>query len=304
MSTEQHKNKSNIIGAAVLITFGIVMLLSNLGVLSTVNLFSFVRGLAQYWPIVLIAIGLNMITAGRFKWWIIGGTIALGFVLAEVGGTGNSQQQVISYPANELPLELHLDLAVDNLRLGAGSDAANLVRADVDLTANAAVNSDHRVQANRNIVRLGTQNRSFFSLPFGSKQLGSWQVLVNPRAPLDLSVDAGVGNSDLDLTGVNLEHLDFNAGVGNVSLTLPRHSTYRANLDGGVGQLTVIVDPTSPIAIRVDTGIGSVRMPTSFRQEGKTYYSPGYESGLVASEIRINAGIGTIHVRETDTRSF
>lgn len=304
MSTEQNKNKSNIIGAAVLITFGIVMLLSNLGVLSTVNLFSFIRGLAQYWPVVLIAIGLNMITAGRFKWWIIGGTIALGFVLAEVDGGGRTEPQVISYAANDLPLELHLDLVVDNLTLAAGRDQANLVQANIDAVANVHVDANHQVQANRNVVRLGTRSRSLFSLPFGSKQLGDWRVVVNPAAPLDLIVDAGVGNSDLNLTDVNLEYLDFDAGVGNVSLALPRHSTYRASLDGGVGQLTVTVDPTSPVIIRVDTGIGSVRMPASFRQEGKTYYSPGHESGLVASEIRINAGIGTIHVRESSTRSF
>lgn len=304
MSTDQRKNKSNILGAAILITFGIVMLLSNLGLLTRLDLFSFVRGLAQYWPVVLIAIGINMITAGRFKWWIIGGTIALGFVLAEVGSGSRSEPQVIAIPTNNLPLELHLDLAADNLSIAANHNTSYLFEANVDATRNVEVDVRHQVQASRNIVRLGTRSRSLFSLPFGSKQLGDWQVLVNQTLPLDLTVDAGIGNSELDLAGVNLEHLNFDAGVGNVSLTLPRHSTYRASLDGGVGQLTVIVDPTSPIAIRVDTGIGSVRMPTSFRQDGKTYYSPGYEPGLVASEIRIQAGIGTIHVRETDIRSF
>lgn len=300
----QQKPSGNITGALILITIGVVLLLGNLGVLSSIDVFSFVRGLTQYWPVVLIAVGVNMITAGRFKWWILGGTIALGFVLAEVGSNGRAAEHAVTYPANNLPLELRIDLGVDNLNLSPGRGSGDLVHANVEMAPSMNLEADHRVQAGRNIVRLGTQSRSLFSLPFGSKQVGTWQVLVNQVVPLDLIVDAGVGNSELDLVGTNLEHLDFNAGVGNVHIALPRHTTYRAAIDGGVGQLTLVVDPTSPIIIRVDTGIGSVRIPTSFRQEGRVYYSPGYEPGLAASEITIDAGIGAIHVRESDVRSF
>ncbi|RIK28496.1 MAG: cell wall-active antibiotics response protein, partial [Chloroflexi bacterium] len=58
---ETRKNRSSLFGPILLIGLGILLLLSNLGVL-TVNVWQM---LFRFWPVILIAVGLDILFGRR-----------------------------------------------------------------------------------------------------------------------------------------------------------------------------------------------------------------------------------------------
>ena len=96
--------------------------------------------------------------------------------------------------------------------------------------------------------------------------------------------DSGVGNTTVDLSGVDL------AGSS---------TPIRTAVDGGVGNLHVLVPSSADVQITVDDGMGNVDVLGHGSTDG---FYPGSGSapwtgdGQPEFVIRINAGIGNVEV--------
>ena len=156
-----------------------------------------------------------------------------------------------------------------------------------------------------------------------------WDVGISPDIPLKLDVDGGVGPVTLDLSNLNINHLEVDSGVGTMHITMPtQSSSYRAEIDGGVGETRIII-PASNGNHRIDidggigmvevslpesaacqiiasSGLGGVTIPKHFeRVSGKgdfmdrsgVWQTPGFE--LASNRIMINydGGVGQFTVR-------
>jgi hypothetical protein len=82
---------------------------------------------------------------------------------------------------------------------------------------------------------------------------------------LDLTLDAGSGSCDFDLTGLQVSDLFLDVGSGTVDLTLPSGSTFDARIDGGSGRLTIVLHQSVGAWVVLDSGSGSFRLGERFR---------------------------------------
>ncbi len=148
-----------------------------------------------------------------------------------------------------------------------------------------------------------------------------WDLLFNEDVPMDMSIDVGAGLSDLELGSLSLTSLDISAGAGDVELDLSGSSTLSSlSIDAGVGELTVdlsgewqndldasimagvgtfsLLLPRSVcVRVEVDSGIAGVNA-SGFSVNGDIYSNDACGESNVTLQIDIDAGVGTINLRQ------
>lgn len=280
----------------VLIGVGVVWLLANLG---------FLRGLAwtsiwRLWPILLIAVGLDLIF-GRHSPWLgaLVGAAALALVIAVL----YLQPSVLSKPSQEI-VESHFLEAVDgaesawmhiNFSVGASSisaaqDEDTLVEAFLthvgDVQFQVSGEAERRITLEQEDVEFDVQPFDFMDV---SRDL-RWQIFINENLPTDLVVEGGVGHTMLDLSQIELTSLSMEVGVGDVDLVLPTsEETYEAKVKGGVGKVGIQVRPAAQVDLDIEGGVGSIDIDIEEAADVDAYIRGGV--GKLTLELPQNAAV-------------
>jgi hypothetical protein len=128
-------------------------------------------------------------------------------------------------------------------------------------------------------------------------------VRLSPNVPLDLTLDAGSGRCDFDLTSLQVSDLFLDSGSGPIDLALPSGSTFEARIDGGSGSLNITLPESTGAQVVLDSGSGSFHPDERFRLvEGErnrdgVWETDNYRTAEHAISIEIDQGSGSIHIR-------
>lgn len=317
----------------VLISVGVIWLLGNIGLLGAQNLVVLFR----LWPVILIAIGLDLLIGrnSALMGTIIGvGTVVLVIALMLLGPslglvqTADVQSANIAEPLDGAEsADVTLNLAVGDVDIHVLDDSSNLFAADLTYLGEL----DFQTSGDRNrTVYLGTRydGVSVSTWPFESLLPGgnntdlTWDVGLSPRVAMALSINGGVGDSDIDLTGLNLTDLNIDSGVGRIDIALPA-GDYEAEFDGGVGEfeitiaeganiiletnggvgeVTINVPDNAAVRVMGDGGLGGLNLPRNMTQtstvgDNEVWETDGFTSASEQIVIRYNGGIGGLTVR-------
>lgn len=127
-----------------------------------------------------------------------------------------------------------------------------------------------------------------------------WLVILYDDIPMDMNVDLGVGESDLNLSGLDLQSLVVDTGVGEATIDLTGEwpESFDVRIKGGVGETTVYLPENVGLRLEADTGIGSL-VVNGLQKEGDSnvYTNATYGESDVDITIDINGGIGEITVQ-------
>lgn len=301
---EGRTRRGGIVWPLILIGAGIMFLLNNAGVLSWNVWWS----IARLWPILLIAIGLDILIGRRS---LLGSLLVAVVVLGILGAaifaplsqlnTANLRTEQISQgldSANKAVLKINVGTAT--LAIKEGQEAAGLVQGTMMLANGERLTQNFRRNGDTAQFELGSQNAGPDGWPMGwsGPALNSkrWDLQFNPDVPIQLTLDAGVGNAQVDLSRLKISGLDVNSGVGNVDLTLPRSGQFSASMDAGVGRLHVIIPAGMAARIRVDRGLGGLDVKGNFDRSGEDYVTHGFDTATNRVEIQLNGGLGRITI--------
>jgi hypothetical protein len=319
----------------LLIGFGVIWLMANLGMLPGWSWTS----LWRLWPLFLIAIGLDLLIARRSA--IVGAivalaTLALIVVVILAGGLlgySRSSIEVITEDFSEAlgvaeTAEIELDLSVGPTTIYTLDDEDLLFEAEVTHIGEM----EFLVSGSQTrMIRLDEEqvHVEFNWLDLVEQDDLQWIIGITPLIPVSLQVDGGVGEAELDLGDLILEDLSINVGVGDLMLSLPgSEDVYEVRIDGGVGETEVKiargasviltingsvgdvrVDIPSNAEVRVDAsvGVGNVRLPSRFMQvsgadsdfigESGVWETSGYEGADQNITINFDGGVGDFIVR-------
>ncbi|MAS37734.1 MAG: hypothetical protein CL610_27305 [Anaerolineaceae bacterium] len=303
----------------VLITIGVLWLLSNLGVISAANLFVLVR----LWPLLLIIVGLDLLFGrqSRSMGNLIGvGAVVLIVFVVLVGpslGLAGPNLDITQSSFNE-PVEdatdatINLDLSLAATSIYTLTDSNDLFTAEVSHVGEL----DYSVSGNTSkTIRLAQRDTDstdgFMGLDFLAPVFGVqrdelyWRVGLSPDVLLTLNIDGGVGQTDFDLSGLQLESVSINGGVGEINLTLPaaQDTTYEVALNGGVGSVNIDVPEGAAVRMMGNGGIGNITVPAGFTRVGDdddddgVWQTTGYEDSAPHILINYNGGIGALTLR-------
>lgn len=319
----------------VLIAIGIFWLLSNLDLMPEYSLWTLLR----LWPLILIVIGLDIVIGRRSP--LIGALIGVGavafavvFVLSApalgIVPTGDTlKTETFTEPLGETTsAQIDLELSVGKTTINAISDSNNLFDAELthlgEIKFNVSGEKQKTISLSQRALRF-----DFFDFDWFETEELVWDIGLSPEVPLTLNIDGSVGQSILDLSGLQIEEVEINGDVGETILTLPAmKKTYEVNIDGGVGRfeinledgiavnLTVdgdvgdfTIDVPDQAAVRVDAevDIGDLNFPSHFDQisgdedeflrESGVWETPGFASADTKIFIVFNGGIGSLRVK-------
>ncbi|MGA7785634.1 MAG: toast rack family protein, partial [Candidatus Acidiferrales bacterium] len=115
--------------------------------------------------------------------------------------------------------------------------------------------------------------------------------------PMELEIQMGAGQGDLNLQQVDLSRLRIEMGAGeiNVNLTGDRKRNLMADIQGGVGSATIRLPKEVGVQVRAEGGIGSVDTE-GLRKEGGYYVNDAYGKSPITIRMNIEGGVGEIRL--------
>ncbi len=265
---DTHRHYRSIFWPIVLLGVGAVWLLSNLGYIQAIDLGFLVR----LWPILLIIIGLDILF-GRVAPWlsallglvVIGGLIA---VLIFAPSLGLSRPAELTTERLVEPVEgataaiVDLRLSLEPVTVTALSGSQNLIEADLKQYGKAFLTvsgeTQKKVVLGKESVSSGNNWFTFPSISTGWDNDQYWNIGLTDQIPLELSVDASMGSSDLDLSDLTLTDLNVKVSMGSMEIILPENTeSYAVDINGSAGSLDVTLPENTTITIYLDGSAGS-----------------------------------------------
>lgn len=293
-----------LVGPAFSISLGAILLLNTLGMLSWEIWWTLFR----LWPIILIAIGLELVFGRRSK---IGEVVAALLVVGVVVGALylNGVNVQLGQPLESNEISQALD--------GAKTAQITLSPAGAALQVKALTGSEqliegvvHPSQGERFTREASRENdEAHFTLrstgvvyvpDWGeSPDSPAWDLGLTPAIPVDLEVNMGAGQADLNLNGLQLRSLDVNLAVGQTLVRLPAKGQFNGAIKGAIGQITVVVPAGMAVRIHATPLLGERLVPASYLREGDdVFVSPDYEKADNRVELDLGLAIGQLQVQE------
>ncbi|MGD1996682.1 MAG: DUF5668 domain-containing protein [Anaerolineae bacterium] len=290
--------RGGLIGPAILIGLGVVLLLNNLGVVA----WSVWEVILRLWPILLIALGLDILIGRRSLW---GSLLALLLTMALLAGAlwllgpgmeSGPVRQVEHALDGAAQAEVIIAPGAGTLHMEALSESDSLVEGTIHLGAGPDLEREFVVEDDT--ARLILRREGGFVSIGGWGGRRSWDLGLTPEVPLDLEVNIGAGESHLDLTGLTVSRLDVSMGLGQTTVVLPSEGRFRAEIEGAIGEIVIVIPAGLEARVEIDTGLAGRRVPTSYRRQDNVYTSPEYGSTENRVDLKVSQAIGSITIRQ------
>jgi len=251
----------------------------------------------RLWPFAVIAAGLSIIASRTLLWRLV--TIV--FIILTLGA-------VIFVALNEY---------VDPATAARTSEATvsriadDIERAEVTIKAGASMLVvdtapqseivDATLESNvsrlsQKSVRDGSTQRITLAMQGSSgwwigDVRSAWDVQLTRRLPLDINIDTGASNANIDFSQAQLRTLDIDAGASKLVLTLgDRETSASVNLDAGASSIIIRVPKDSGIRVTLDRGLVSTQLGDLQEVDDNTFESSGYADA--DNKIQITGKIG------------
>jgi hypothetical protein len=258
-------NRAALFWGSLILLFGLFLLLESLGIIEDINAFGLV------FAIFLIFRGV---------WGLLG---------RMRGSSGKGEQ-------NSLPLEgaltakLRIEPGIGKLRLGASENPDNLYEGYFG----GGFKLYQKREGDLLYAKLQMPGERIFMI-FPGESL-EWEVGVNKLTPMTIFVENGIGESQIDLSGIEVEKFTLSAGLGASKLTLPiRAGTTQIRVKGGIGLVEIKIPSEVAAKIRVERGLGAFNIDRSrFPRMDGAYISPNYDQADNKVEVKVSTGIGSI----------
>lgn len=299
------RTRGGLIFPLVVIGVGVIVLLANLGVLSTAAL----NRLTDLWPLLLVILGLQLIlnhTMPRQKATVVGLAAAvvivagaLAFAIWAPAGQFGTQHADASQRLGGLTAgTLDVSYGTSSLEIGTAGLGDAMYQVHVDYPAGE---NPPTISVDQQSGTLGiSQNGSIspFRL-FGSNQR-HLKVTLNNRIAWTIRLSGGISNGHLDLRELQLRNIDLSGGVSGVTIQLgPPKGTVRLQVSGGVSNLNVRAPSGSQWNLSASGGVSNLRI------DGKRFgsqnefqkQSPGYGSATDRFDVEVSGGVSNLDFR-------
>ncbi len=195
--------------------------------------------------------------------------------------------------ATRAEVGLHMNAGELKVR---GADQAALLEAAFEYNRDRyRPEVDYRRFGDKGVLQVRHSRRH--GIPFGRVR-NRWDLNLSKAVPLDLDIDLGAGQSNIDLRGLKLQRVEIDMGVGEMTLDLqgPYEQSFGVKIDGGVGSGKITLPSEVGVRVKVDGGIGSINVH-GLTKQGGAYVNEAYGRSAITIEVDIDAGIGSLDLR-------
>ncbi|MDI6816768.1 MAG: hypothetical protein QME41_06215 [Actinomycetota bacterium] len=242
-------------------TIGVVLLYNTLGIVP----YHFWLELIALWPVLIIALGFSIlggVTRNRIiaalPTLIIIATLL--FALFYMDGPLRPRIELTSVNKSRDAIsgvktgEATIDFAVGELDIGSTGMLYDL---------NAREFGDERgpqIDFSRTDDKVEIELKARDDVRFYKwDEQRAWNLMLSKDIDWRLKVDAGVSDSDLDLSELDVSSVEIDGGVGSIRVRIgDRSERVDAKIDTGVSECRIMVPKSSGVRLSLDRGLSAV----------------------------------------------
>ena len=291
------------VGAATLLALGILLLLQTTEVVPWDMWFD----LWRFWPVIVIAYGVNLLAGRRMPWLaalaVIGlltGSIVIATVLTRgydnsPSSTSNVSITTYTEPVGALEsVDVSIEFGAGHLRLTSlPIGSPNLVEAQFrGLGANTSLARSGEIGH----LKISMDSRLLLRHLFSDVD---WQISLGRAPRLSIGLDGGAAGITLDLRELRVTNINVDVGASETDIIMPSQAGHvSADINAGAANLEIIVPPGVAAMVTSSSGLTSVDIDSSrFPRSGRAHVSPDFETAENRVTIHIQAGASRITVR-------
>ncbi len=318
------KRRGSILLGLLLVALGGLLLLTTIDVVG-IGLW---LELVNYWPVLLVLIGIEIILANRvplLRAAIVAATLLVVIVAAyysmpeydpseplhasyvEPFGDVETIHLNTEFIAGSLQLSSDMPVAQPGTGLLAvdfrgrparvardlsnGQLTVRLASSGPDLSYSSEVT--HSYSDGKTVSSTTTSSRT--NIPVG---FADWKLTVSPDIEIDIDISAGASDLDLDLRNLKVRNLSIEAGAADIRVLLPSNAG-ETNVDIGTGaaDIDLIVPQNVAARIKIESPIRSSSFdPTRFTETNNGYESPNYHDAKNRVNITIEGLFADISI--------
>ena len=301
---ESFINRDGFLWPTVISGLGIIFLLSNFGVFDIPVWTVFLK----LWPILLVALGLNLII-GRARGiiapilGILVGLLLLGAVyFIAIQSPIQSDLQTIELPAEDITnVEGEIELTTGRLMLTGGADADFLVQGTAPNSDDEKIDSEVIIEGKTTpLFKIYSRSNSYIYSTDAGKY--AWNLKLNSEITIEeLRLKTAAGEIYADLSATNVVDLTTNLAAGKTTLALPAEGFLEGTLEGAVGELILCVPEGLPLRIDLETAVTTLSMDDSFTKVDSVITN---SNNANPATLSIKLPVGVISIREYDNCDF
>lgn len=292
-------NKRAILGILI-IALGVLFLLNNLGFID----FSVLWRIWNMWPLLLVAIGFNIIFKENQKAiyaiWIVFFALLIfyGIYLQKnyqsrhhmdrMGGNSRvviEKSQVTEYG------QLDLDLGAAELTID--KEDKNLLVAEI---RGRDLNYYENYKNNKQRAEISFEGVNFRGVNFSVPHPSNYEFYLNRNVLWELDLDLGAISGEINLEDIPVRSIDLDFGAGELDFVLgDKSSELIFYIDAGASSLNIKIPEGAAIKVDMDAALTSTNLDDfDLIRDGDNYISRDYESADTKIEFDIDMGAGEI----------
>ena len=130
------------------------------------------------------------------------------------------------------------------------------------------------------------------------RETPAWDVRLKEAIPLQLDVEAGACQMDLDLTALQVRDFRLATGASSVMVRMPTAAgESRARITAGAAEVKVRIPPGVAARVRVPTGLGEVQVDRArFPGGSGLYESRDYATSANKIDMAIEVGAASVEI--------
>ena len=262
---------------AVLIFLGVLAILNALLAALGINF----RVGWIFWPVVLIAIGV----------WLV---------------TGFTRGRITDVPREQtsLPLDGATEAAI-TVRHGAGRLTVSGGAPSEQLLGGSfggGLDAARHAESGRAVVDMRVKDRdiSHYFYPWRRGWAGTldWNFSLNTQIPLSLMFETGASESRLSLTDLQVKELGVKTGASATTVDLPAGAGFtRVHVESGAAAVKIRVPAGVAAFIQVKSALAGIHIDQGrFPQAAGGYRSADWERAANKVEIFVETGVGSVDI--------
>jgi hypothetical protein len=225
--------------------------------------------------------------------WLLFSSCGL-FNTTRVGDTRTDTQNVELGSANEA--KVRIEMGAGQLTVTGGAQALMEGTFRYNVT-DWQPRLDYSVNDGQGVLVI---DQSGIDIPFREDLVIEWNLSLNNLVPINLEIQTGAGETELDLRDLNLTALQVNidagiAGVTTLDLSSALDHDLNATVSVGVGDLTVKLPGEMGVRVSGDTAVGGLTN-SGLVKDGEYYVNDAYGSAPNTLFLDISTSVGSINL--------
>ena len=259
--------RNAIFWGSMLVLFGVLFLLSNLGIFN-INVWSL------FWPIILIGMGL---------WFLYG------YFFRPKGEVEHANIRL----EGASRARLRVNHGAGRLNIYAGAGAGDLAEGDFG----GGLDQSSRLSGDTLDVTMKVPSQVFV-FPFGPGMSLDWSFGLARQIPLELELETGANESQIDLTDLQVTRLSVKSGASSTNVRLPASvGLTSVTVETGAASVKLFVPQGVAARVSGSAGLAAINVDERrFPRIGSMNQSPDYDSAANKVDITISVGVGSVDV--------